>query len=155
MKESPVQFFDRIQTSKNLPSLPQILIRLIKLCDNEESKIEDISQIINKDASLSAKVMDMAHSPYYGRSKRVGNIDQAIETLGTRAIKNIALITSDIQVFSKPEDNYVLYFDAYYPFNPLENISSFEQWNSYITHIDNVKVVKEGILREGRLRGRF
>jgi len=114
MKEGSVQFFDRIQTSKNLPSLPQILIKLIKLCDNEESKIEDISQIINKDASLSAKVMNMVHSPYYGRSKRVGNIDQAVETLGTRAIKNIALITSDIQVFSKQEDNYVLCLKAFW-----------------------------------------
>ena len=58
--------------------------------------------------------MNLVNAPYYGQSKRVGNIDQAVETLGTRAIKNIALITSYVQAFSRPEDRYVLCLKAFW-----------------------------------------
>ena len=108
MEEPSVQLFDRIQTAKNLPSLPQILLRLIELCNSEASQIKDISDIINIDTSLSVKVMSMANSSYYGRSKRVTNIEQALSILGKNTIKNIAIGAADIQAFSRAEDTAIL-----------------------------------------------
>ncbi len=107
MKERSVQFFDRIKTSKNLPSLPQILLKLIELCNSEESTFKDISQIINKDTSLSAKVIKMVNSTYYGLPKRVTSIDQSLVILGQNTIKNIAISASVIQAFSKAKDDSV------------------------------------------------
>ncbi|NQT56639.1 MAG: HDOD domain-containing protein [Desulfobacteraceae bacterium] len=107
MEERPVQFFDKIKTSKTLPSLPQILLKLIELCNSEESTFKDISQIINKDVSLSAKVINMVNSAYYGVPKRVTNINQSLVILGKNAIKNIAISASVIQAFSKAKDDSV------------------------------------------------
>jgi len=107
MAERSFQFFDRINIARSLPSLPQILLKLIELCNSEESEIKDISQIINKDASLSAKILNMANSAHSGLSKRAANIDQALTILGKNAIKNIAISDSDIQTCSKVKDNSV------------------------------------------------
>jgi len=107
MEESPVQFFDRIKTSKNLPSLPQILLKLIELCNSEDSTFKDIAQVIDKDTSLSAKVVKMVNSVYYGLSKRVTSIDQSLVILGQNAIRNIAISASVNQAFSKAKDNSV------------------------------------------------
>ena len=107
MKDRSLPFFDRIKTSKNLPSLPQILLKLIELCNSEESTVKDISQIIIKDPSLSAKIVNMASSTYYGLANRVTTIDQALVILGQNTIKNIAIISSVTQAFSKVKDNSV------------------------------------------------
>ncbi|MBC8432026.1 MAG: HDOD domain-containing protein [Desulfobacterales bacterium] len=107
MEKRHVQFFDKIKTSKNLPSLPQILLKLIELCNSEESTFKGISQTINKDASLSAKVINMVNSAYYGVPKRVTNINQSLVILGQNAIKNIAISASVIQAFSKAKDDSV------------------------------------------------
>ncbi|MBW2620384.1 MAG: HDOD domain-containing protein, partial [Deltaproteobacteria bacterium] len=107
MKDRSLPFFDRIKTSRNLPSLPQILLKLIELCNSEESTVKDISQIIIKDPSLSAKIVNMVSSTYYGLANRVTNIDQALVILGQNTIKNIAIISSVTQAFSKVKDNSV------------------------------------------------
>jgi len=104
MAQRFVQLLDKIKTPKNLPSLPQILLKVTEICNSEARKIEDISQIIHKDAALCAKVMEMVGSTGYGRSKRVTHIDQALMILGPNAIKNIADSASAIQAFSKAKD---------------------------------------------------
>ena len=100
MKERSIHLFDRIKTSKNLPSLPHILLKLIETCNREESTVKDISQIINKDSSLSAKVIKMVNSAYYGLSQRVPSIEQALVLLGIDAVKNICICASVNQAFS-------------------------------------------------------
>jgi len=104
MEELSIQRFGRIQTSKNLPSLPHILLKLIELCHSEESQLNDLSQIINLDTSLSANVMKMANSSYYGGPKRATNIEQALTILGKNTIKDIAIG----QAFSQEADTAVL-----------------------------------------------
>lgn len=101
MNEHANHFFDKIKTSKNLPSLPHILFKLIEICNSEKSTIKDISGIINKDSSLTAKVIKMVNSAYYGLSNRVTNIDQALVLLGTDAVKNISISASVNQVFNQ------------------------------------------------------
>ncbi len=105
MKVRSNKLFDRIETSRNLPSLPHILLRLIEVCSREEITIKDISQIINKDSSLCAKVMKLINSAYYMLPNRVTNIDQALILLGTDAIKNIAISASVYQAFSKAKEH--------------------------------------------------
>ncbi len=99
MKSPSPPLLDRIQTSKNLPSIPHILLKLIETCNSPNSTIEDISHIINKDSSLCAKVLRMVNSAYYGLPSRLTSIRQALLMLGTDAVKNIAVSTSVFQVF--------------------------------------------------------
>jgi len=107
MKEHSNLLFNRIKTSKELPSLPHILLKLIEACNKEESTIGDISRIINKDPSLTAKVMKMINSAYYGLSSRVTSIDQALVLLGTGSIKNISICASINQAFSHVKDSSI------------------------------------------------
>jgi len=101
MKEYSSPIFDKIETSKQLPSLPHILLNLIEACNKEESNIKVISQIINKDSSLSAKVMSLINSAYYYLPKKVTNMGQALVLLGTESIINIAISASVNHVFGR------------------------------------------------------
>ncbi len=99
MKPHAAPIFDRIKTSKNLPTLPHILLKLVDACNNQDSTIPDISRIIDKDSSLSAKVMRMVNSAFYGLPARVTSMEQALLLLGTDAIKNLAVSAAVFQVF--------------------------------------------------------
>lgn len=107
MKPHSNPLFDRIETSRNLPTLPHILLKVIDACNRRETTIKDVSQIINKDSSLSAKVMRMVNSAYYGLPSRVTSIEHALLLLGTDAVKNIAISASVFQVFSTAKGNAV------------------------------------------------
>ncbi|MFC1823461.1 HDOD domain-containing protein [Thermodesulfobacteriota bacterium] len=108
------RFFDQISTSRNLPSLPHILLRLIETCNNERSTIQDITKIISKDSSLTAKVLRLVNSAYYGLPNRIGDIDQALTLLGTEAVKNIAISTSVHQAFNHVKDHAVFRLKSFW-----------------------------------------
>ena len=107
MKTPAHEFFNRIKTSRNLPALPHILVKLMEACDGEPDTIKEISQIIDKDASLSARLMRLVNSTYYGLPNRVASIDQALVLLGINTIKNIAISASVYQAFGRTKDSPV------------------------------------------------
>ena len=104
MKESPREFLERMEAWKNLPSLPHILLRMIELCNNERSTIRDISQVVNKDPSLSAEVLRLANSSIENRSCRIKDIEQALFFLRTDTLKKIVFNASISQAFY--QDNH-------------------------------------------------
>ena len=106
MKTPSPEFFDRIETSRNLPTLPHILLKLIQACNREPDTIKEISQIINKDASLSARLMMLVNSVYYDLPNRVASIDQALLLLGTNAVRNIAISAAINQAFDQAKDSF-------------------------------------------------
>ena len=91
---------DRINTLKDLPSLPHILVKLMEACHDESGSIGDIADILTNDPSLCTKVLRLVNSAYYGLGSRVESIDQAVAFLGTNAVKNIAICSSVYQAFS-------------------------------------------------------
>jgi len=87
MKENLSPIFEKIETSKQLPSLPHILLKLIEACNKEDAKIKEISLIISKDASLSAKVMALVNSAYHHLPNKIASVEQALVLLGIDTVK--------------------------------------------------------------------
>lgn len=100
----PRNVFSRIETSKHLPTLPHILLELINTCNKGDYSIREISRIINKDPSLSAKVLRIVNSPYYRKGDKVTGIEQALLHLGRDATKNMAISASVYNIFNKVSD---------------------------------------------------
>ena len=97
--------FQQIATIKNLPTLPHILLKLIDACNQDKGNLKEVSKIIEKDPSLSIKILKLVNSTYYGLAKRVEGLDQAVTLVGTNAIKNIAICASVHEAFSKIKGN--------------------------------------------------
>ena len=90
---------DQISTLKNLPTLPHILLKLIKACNTTTGSLKEISRIIEKDPSLSTKVLRLVNSAYYGLPRKVRKMENAVALLGTTAIKNVAISASIHEAF--------------------------------------------------------
>jgi len=96
--------YTRIKESGNLPVLPEILLRLLAACEDDESTATDIAAIISKDPTLSAKVLTLVNSAYYSFRFSFNAIEQAVIYLGANTIKNLAVTMSIHQVLGDKQN---------------------------------------------------
>jgi len=74
-----------------LPSLPAIAVRIIQEIRKDKSSVNELADIISFDPALTAKVLKVANSSFYGLSYKVDSIGKAVNILGLETLKNIAL----------------------------------------------------------------
>ena len=93
---------DKLTSVKDFPTLPHILLQLIKTCNSDSVSLNEISSIIEKDPALTSRILRLVNSAYYSTKKhRIGSVDGAVGFLGTNAIKNIAISSSVHELFQK------------------------------------------------------
>jgi diguanylate cyclase (GGDEF)-like protein len=93
-------FKDMPRKIGKLPTLPGVAMRILQAMRREAPNLREIAEIIAADAPLSAKVLQMVNSPFYGLSKEIITVHQAMMYLGLSAVKNLALSFSLINNFS-------------------------------------------------------
>ena len=82
-----------------LPTLPGVAMKILRAMGRDNPDIREISEIISLDAPLSAKVLKMVNSPFYGLSNKITSVHQAMVYLGLNTVKNLALSFSLIKTF--------------------------------------------------------
>jgi len=92
--------FRKIKQSNMFPQLPQVMLRLIHACNNEKTSIEQLSEIISADPSLSSRLMQILGSTSINLPKDVTSIKTAVAYLGKDTIQNIAISTSAMRFFN-------------------------------------------------------
>lgn len=93
-----------------MPSLANVLRDLAKLADNSESNIQDLSEVILKDTSLTSQVIRVANSAQYNPSgQSVATVSKAIINIGFNEVRSIGLSASVIDgLLSKNTNNALL-----------------------------------------------
>lgn len=99
---------EAVASLKHLPTLPHILLKLIKACNQEQGSLKEIARLIEKDPALTGKMLRLLNSPHYGMPRKVGNMEQAVAYLGTNAVRNVAISSSIREVFGHAKDRGVL-----------------------------------------------
>lgn len=87
------------QKIKNLATLPTVAQKIMVLVADVDSTTEDLRKVITNDPALSACILKVVNSSFYGQPQQIGSIDRAIVLLGLNAIKNIAIASSLNKVF--------------------------------------------------------
>ncbi len=90
---------------KVLPTLPEVYLRLQELTNDPDAHMDSIIEVIQKDAPLTAKVLQVANSAFFGggSAEGVSDLSSALRTLGVESIKSIVLV---FKVFSQFEISY-------------------------------------------------
>jgi putative nucleotidyltransferase with HDIG domain len=91
----------KVNITDNLPVMPNIAIEVMSYVDDEHTSLKDIAAIISRDPSLTAQVLKVANSAFYGLRQAVGSLELAIVLLGLREIKNIIFMMSIVKLFPK------------------------------------------------------
>lgn len=89
-----------IQKTDYLPPMPAIAQEILIASNDENSDMDDIARIIKKDPALTAKILGMANSAFFGFSRNVSTIEEAIiNVLGLDLVKGFALSLAMSSVF--------------------------------------------------------
>jgi len=75
----------------DLPAPPQAAIQIMRACSQENVSQRVLSGIAANDPVLSAEVLRIVNSPFYGLSREVRSIAHAVTLLGHQALRNLAL----------------------------------------------------------------
>ncbi len=82
-----------------LPSLSNSYLSLTRLVKDPNASIRQVAEIIEKDIAMSAKVLQLTNSAFFGLSQRVTSLSAAVSYLGMETIKNLALASEAFRVF--------------------------------------------------------
>lgn len=93
----------RISGITNLPSPPEIYNQLVTEIQRDDPSIRNIANLIKKDVSITAKVLHMVNSAYFGLSTHVENPLHAVNLLGIDTIQSMVLSAGVFNLFKDPE----------------------------------------------------
>ena len=92
---------DIINQTVEIATLPEVTLRIIEVVQDPRSTAHDLHKIVSNDPALSARVLRVVNSAFYGLPGQIGSIDRAIMMLGLNAVKNIAIAASLAKMFKK------------------------------------------------------
>jgi putative nucleotidyltransferase with HDIG domain len=84
---------------KNLPTPPIVFTQIQKVLNNPHTSAYDIANILQEDPAMSAKVLKLTNSAYYGLSRTIESVKQAVVIVGMDAVKNLVLSASVFDAF--------------------------------------------------------
>jgi len=107
MTENPtVQHLKKVTESIiSLPTLPTVVAKMIELVDNPKTSAASLARLISTDQALTAKILKLANSAYYGFPREISTVNMAIVVLGFNTVKDMGLSLSVFQVFKEAEGN--------------------------------------------------
>jgi putative nucleotidyltransferase with HDIG domain len=86
---------------QSLPTLPPVVRKLTTMVESPDVTAKEVGKLISSDQVLSAKVLKLVNSPFYGFPGRISSISHAVILLGFNVIKGVVLSASVFELMEK------------------------------------------------------
>jgi HD-like signal output (HDOD) protein len=90
-----------LQKVTDIATLPFVVRKLMSTLSNPRSSAKDLGRVIVNDQALSAKVLRLVNSAYYGLANEVTNINHAVAVLGFNSLRSLTLSIASHSAFFK------------------------------------------------------
>ncbi len=113
------------QKVKDIPSLPEVVTKVVKLVQDPNSSALQLGKVISHDPGLTAKVLKLVNSAYYGFPKQISSIQHAITILGFATMRGLVLSSSVVKIFTPKSTGLIaLDYKKFWKHSLLSAISS-------------------------------
>ena len=89
-----------IRNIDDLPTLPSAVMKITELANNPKASARDLAGVISEDQILTARLLKLVNSAFYGFPQKITTVTGAVVLLGFDAIRNLLLTTSVFDMFS-------------------------------------------------------
>jgi HD-like signal output (HDOD) protein len=90
-----------IKQLPSIPSMPSLYRQIVSELEQDSPNLKYVGKIISQDVGMTAKILQLVNSSFFGLRRRVSNPAHAVNLLGLDTIVNLVL---SVQVFSSFED---------------------------------------------------
>jgi HD-like signal output (HDOD) protein len=97
-----------ISQIESLPSMPSIYTEIVSEMQSDDPAIKKVGEIISKDISMTAKILQMVNSAFFGLFQKIKSPEQAVMMLGMETIKALVL---SVKIFSEFNQNNFSWFN--------------------------------------------
>jgi HD-like signal output (HDOD) protein len=91
-----------LRHSGELPALPRAACHIMAVIEDPRTTATRLEKALAMDQALTAKVLRIANSPFYGAARQITTVSEAIVRLGFVSIRNWTLVTAARSVFLAP-----------------------------------------------------
>jgi len=93
---------------KSFPTMPAAALKLLTLMKDDDASAAQIEQILRYEPGLTANILRLTNSAYFGLPNKIGSIRQAILLLGWKRLIQIVMTTCVSAIIDKPIQGYDL-----------------------------------------------
>jgi len=97
-----------ISDVKSFPSMSNMPVKILKLIDDPQSSAAKIEELLRYDPGITANILKLTNSAYFGLSSRIGSVRQAIVLLGWRHLGKLVVASCVNAILDKPVPGYDL-----------------------------------------------
>ncbi|MDJ0818294.1 MAG: HDOD domain-containing protein [Desulfobacterales bacterium] len=105
MTQDPRQITSLI---KAFPSMPGAAVQLLALIEDPDINVSQIESILQRDAGLTANLLKLANSAYFGIPSKIGSVRQAVLLLGLKRLIQMVIASCVSAIMDKPIPGYEL-----------------------------------------------
>ena len=107
-EELRVRVEQRLKNLNTLPTLPEIVLRIMRLTRDPNSRVKDLENVLMSDPAIVHKLIQIVNAPTFAGAGHKGKwtLQQAIVRLGLNKVGAIAQQIKLMNSFIKPEDSH-------------------------------------------------
>jgi putative nucleotidyltransferase with HDIG domain len=89
----------------DLPTLPHVVSQILEKTRNSDTNLDEVVGLIATDQALVSSFLKLVNSAFYGFSRRITTLKQAVTLLGFRSVRNIVVNAGVVGIFRKRTSN--------------------------------------------------
>lgn len=83
-----------VALTEDFPAPSAVLARILSLTSDPEASVEEVAKVLSSEPALAAKILKLSNSAYYGRSRNIATVRDAVVMLGMHTVRSMAVATS-------------------------------------------------------------
>lgn len=111
---SEVPTVETLNQIEELPTLPVVAQQVLRLISMPNSNMNQIAAVASRDQAISAKVVRLVNSAFYGLRNRASSLQHAIVILGLNTVKNLVIGVSVVKTFGGNDSSSIFDRDKFW-----------------------------------------
>jgi HD-like signal output (HDOD) protein len=74
-----------------LPALPALYSRVTRLLQDPDASLRDVAALVDQDIAIAARILQLANSAFFGRTRRITRLDEAVAFIGLTPLRALIL----------------------------------------------------------------
>ncbi len=132
----------------DLPSLPEVYLKLEEEINSKNSSLDKLSKIISTDPIITAKILQLTNSAFFGLPHRISNMNQALNYLGINIIQNLVLTIKLFKSLDSKNPNASVYQGIWNHSNKVAFMAKQIAASSNLSKVDNEDSYLGGLLHD-------
>lgn len=85
----------------DLPPLPAVAAKVMNMAEDDRTSAMDLAQVLATDQALTAKLIRISNSAYYGFARRISTVREAVVMLGFKQVRQVSVGASMMNAFNR------------------------------------------------------